>query len=286
MNKVFLAAVGWSLLGAFSTGCKVGKKPTRKHTEVIAPAVNPVADSASAVVVPPPDAPSNTAKALLIDSLAPLYERQLVFTTFNGKAKMHFESGDQKNDFTANFRIEKDKTIWISVAALGGIVNVARVLVTPDSVKAVNYLQKEAYVMPISGVSKLLPAAVDFQALQDFVIGQPLLKSGKATDATSFGGSWSVQMNTDSLIQQLTYNKADSSLRTSQLRSIQENGLAVLINYGNYIGTPERRFSSSRAVNITNGGVQQYLEMNFTDNPVWDQPIETPFSIPTKYTMK
>ncbi len=45
--------------------------------------------------------------------------QKIQYSTFSGKAQMHFENKDQNQDFSGNIRMQKDKNIWASVVALG-----------------------------------------------------------------------------------------------------------------------------------------------------------------------
>lgn len=265
--------------------CKIGKKPVRKQVMQDTAVVQnpPLADT----MIKHGDsiAAANPAKQLLIDSLQTVWKQAIDFSTFSGKAKMHIEIKDDKNDIVANFRIRKDSAIWVAVNATVLSVQVARVYVTPDSFKLINYLQKSVMLMPISDAKKFLPADVDFNTLQNLIIGNALKPVSQPTDATDFGGTWSVQMEGGDYLQQLTYNKSDSTMRSSQLRTRAANGPQAMIQYGNYESKDQRKFANSRATNIINGQEQYYLDMNFS-NAVFDQPVDMPFSIPSKYSIK
>lgn len=287
MSKIVAVAAAGLVIAMGMSSCKMlkfGRKAKRRNVEVInTPPVAVLPDSTAAT--DSAAMATNAEKSRLLTDLAPLWSTSIDYTTFSGKAKMTYEGKGQSNDFTANFRMRKDSVVWVSITAVGGIVNVAKALITPDSIKAVNYLQKEVYLMKFSDAGKLLPAAIDFATLQHFIIGNALMQNGQAVDATDFGGTWTVQMTADSFIQQLAFNKADSTMRTSQLRSVRESGPAIIINYGNYSTPAGRRFADSRAINILNNNEQSYLDMNFS-NVTFDQQLEYPFSVPSKYTVK
>lgn len=285
MSKIVTVLAAGLIVGLGLSSCKLGRKPSRKRTEVVNMPVVTTPDSNATPVNDSAAAALNEAKTKLIADLSPLWQYQAEYATFSGKARMNYEGKGQSHEFTANFRLRKDSVIWVSVSALGGVVNVARALVTPDSIKAVNYLDKTVYLMKLSDASKLLPAAIDFGSLQNFIVGNALMKDGNATDATDFGGTWTVRMDGTDFIQQLAFNKADSSMRTCQLLSRQENGPAISINYGNYEQQSGRKFAGSRAINILNNGEQSYLDMNFS-NANFDQALEFPFSVPSKYKVK
>ena len=225
------------------------------------------------------------AKRTYIASFAPLLNNRLQFTTFSGKAKMHYEGKGQKQEFTSHIRIIKDKVIWVSVTALGGIVQVARLYVTPDTFKLLNYLEKEVTIMPLAEAGKVLPAPVDFSILQNLIIGNVLRTGGTLTDATDMGGLISLQVEEPNVIEQITYSKADSTIKSLQLRSTGPNLMTGLIQFMNYETVNSRKFAMNRDVLVINDGDQYKLDMNF-NNPVFDQPVEVPFSIPKNYKVK
>lgn len=297
-GKAQLGMMALVMAGLLSA-CATGKKPVRKNVHIDKNTItqkygtNSVDTGGAMGNSVAKHEPTTTAastglndkKKELIQSLLPLWNRQLDFKTFSGKAKMHYDARGQKQEFTANIRIAKDRIIWVSISALGGIVNVARAYITPDSIMMVNFLKKEAYRMPISSANKLLPAPVDFSTLQNLIIGNVLRKEGKPTDATDFGGTMTLQMEDQGIIQQAAYNKTDSSLRSMQILSHNDKGPTGMIQYGNYEGIGRYRFAGSRVINVSNNGEPYYMDMNF-NGVEFDNNLEFPFSIPKSYTVK
>src|SRR5688572_5828609 len=65
------------------------------------------------------------------------------FQTFSAKIKVDFEGSDGKKNppFNAFVRLKKDSILWVNInAALG--FDAFRVLITPDSVKVINKLNR------------------------------------------------------------------------------------------------------------------------------------------------
>jgi Domain of unknown function (DUF4292) len=158
--------------------CKVHHGIARKSATspadsvVVAPkdTVKPVAVR---IDTPKPLPPVVDSATIWLGMVQPIWKNSLVFNTFGAKAKVHYESGDNSQDFTASFRVRKDSCIWVTITALGGMVQAARVLITPDSVFMINYLDKEISALPLSDVAKVLPVQVDFTSLQNLILGQP-----------------------------------------------------------------------------------------------------------------
>jgi len=219
----------------------------------------------------------------LIAELTPIWKSRLQYTTFSGKAKVHFEGPDEKQEFTAHIRLRKDSIIWINVTALGGL-SFAKILVTPDSFFMTNVMNKEVTRMPLTHAAKILPTKVDFNSLQNLLVGEPL-RDGNITYASSFVGSWTIQVEDSSYIQRITYNKADSTLRSGQMRTRDPKGPQAITEYGSYDMVDGRRVSTARVINISNGADVFSIDMNCS-NIRFDEPQDYPFSIPKSYEIK
>ena len=274
------------LLSIFLSSCRVWPKP--KHRKLIienSATVTKVRDTATTPMAKRDTIVVSDSKKQLMASLLPVYSIKTQYHTFTGKARMHFVGqDDDKTEFTAHFRLKRDSVIWISITSFG--LQVARVMITPDSVKYINYLKEEVRTMPYTKVSELLPVNVEFPVLQNMIIGNALLQSTATTDATDVGGTWTVQVEDNEFIQQLSYNKADTTIRTCQIRTHTPNGLECVVQYGNYDHVNERKFAFSRTVNaIDTKGAQYYLDMNFM-NATFNSDIDFPFSIPKNYNRK
>lgn len=269
------------------SSCKLVKKPSRKNVSIDSAAVtnNGIIGPVEMNIPVDPAIPNiSPDKQELIAILTPLWNRRIEYETFKGKAKMHYEGSGQRQDFTANIRMAKDSIIWIHITAGMGIVNVARVLITPDSFQMVNYLDKSVMSMPIAEAQAFLPATVDFNMIQSLFLGEVLSSSGVPTDATDFGGTWSLDITDPEVKQQINYNKVDSTMRSQQVLSINNDGFAGIIQYGNYSVINSRKFAISRAININSNSELIYLDMNF-NNASFDQELDFPFSIPASYTL-
>lgn len=298
MNRVVLAILMCCVCGMSS--CSILKKKdktAKKETttidstakDIVAIAV--LEDTAMPVDVVVADKPievkHNTIapeKAALKEQLVPIWKHKMDFSTFKGKAKTHYDGGGMNADFTANVRLARDSVIWVHITAGMGIVNVARVLITQDSFKLVNFLDKTAVRMHIKDAQKMLPAAIDFNLLQSFIIGEALTEPiQELVDITDFGGTWTLHINGLEADQQVAINKADSTLRSQQVLSTARN-FAAMIQYGEYSMVNDRKFAGRRAIAVTNQEQPHQIEMAF-NNAVFDEAMTYPFTIPDSYTI-
>jgi hypothetical protein len=78
-----------------------------------------------------------------------------------------YEGPDEKASFRANLKSEKDKQMLLTISKIN--IPLARLLLTPDSVKMVNYLKKEFLEEEYDYLSELVNMKLDFQLVQSII---------------------------------------------------------------------------------------------------------------------
>lgn len=104
------------------------------------------------------------------------YQNAIDFKTLSGKMKIDYSDGSDSQGVSVSLRMEKDKAIWIS-APFG----VVKAYITPNRVSFYNKLQNEYFDGDFAYLSNILGTELDFQKLQNVLLGQALfnLKEGK-----------------------------------------------------------------------------------------------------------
>lgn len=294
MNRILCGSLLLSMLFLLDS-CALQRLVSGKKTQsntVIAPDTSKIVINEPVrkrIVLPEQDTVGNMPDTTglmrqLVDMVLPIYNSRLQFLSFTCKAKVHFESPEDKQDFTANIRLKKDSVIWVDITALGGMVHAARAYITRDSFFMINYIQKTGTRIALTDVAKILPTQVDFATLQNLIIGEPL-RPGNIRDIAVLGSSWLVKVQDGSYAQNLDYRKTDSALLSNMVSTIAPNGPQATLRYDNFETVSAKRIPSSRAVNIQNGNDRFLLEMEL-QNMEFDKQIETPFSIPKSFSVK
>jgi len=102
-------------------------------------------------------------------------QNKLQFENLNFKAKVQFKSENESRTFNANFRLRKDSALWIYISKSIGInIEIARVLITTDSVKVINKLKNEYFIGDYGYINKRFNLDLEFQLLQALLIGNPI----------------------------------------------------------------------------------------------------------------
>lgn len=97
-------------------------------------------------------------------------ESEFKFEWVNAKANVETLIEDKEENFDIRVRIRRDSAMLITIQYLLGL-EVAKVLITRDSVKMVNYIQKNYFKGDFNYINDLLNADLDFDLLQAVLFG-------------------------------------------------------------------------------------------------------------------
>lgn len=133
-------------------------------------------------------------KPLVVGEVDPgLSARQLIgnhygnesdFRTLSGRIKIDYSTGGDSQGFNVSLRMEKDKVIWIS-----GPLGVVKAMIGPDRVTFYNKLQNEYFDGDFSYLSQLLGFPLDFDKVQNLLLGQAMLDLREERYRTQISGN-------------------------------------------------------------------------------------------------
>ncbi|WP_295800101.1 DUF4292 domain-containing protein [Mucilaginibacter sp.] len=244
----------------FGFGCK-SRKPL---------VVKRVADTTAAVK--PVD--TRAAKLELIKS------KQTSFNTFTGKAKTKLDINGNTNDVTLNIRIQRDKKIWVSITAIAGI-EVARAMITPDSLLLINKLQSLYLRKPFSYVNKYAGEQVNYRTLESLLIGNaiPELLTENAEFKTDSGNT-TISGNLSEVLYKLMLGP---DMKATQTNLSNQNARQTLqVTNSAFIQATNKIMPSQ--IDIASVVKDKKIQVNLHYTKAdYDLPVEFPFSIPSRY---
>jgi hypothetical protein len=284
MNKFNYSIIVAIFCSLFLPSCKIFKhKPSKKKQQEIAAQKQKI-DSMTAALKKEVVVDTNELLKALIAQTAPIWQKRIDLKTFSVKSKMHYEGAGKSYDFVANIRMRKDSLIWISVN-VAGILQVARAIITPDSFKVILYTEKEAFVGPISKANDFLPAGLNFYSLQNLLLGNPILNNANTTSVSDVAPNWIVRFEHENYIEQLQFNKVDSTLMNTQLITQGVANKALTQSLSNFELFNNLKIATERKLNILNDSITLVVDMSYS-NVAIDNELSYPFSIPQNYTIK
>lgn len=253
-----------------------------RHARQIAGTSFPVADTTQHNIKTD-SASIAAATAFNKNLLTKLRNNYIPFNSFSAKLKVDFETDTkQMSGINANMRMLKDSIIWISVSA-PIVGEVARAIITPDSLKAVDKFHKRVYLRALKDAKDILNIPFDFKTLQDLIIGNPIYLTDSiyqvvktpavlsfSCDSTQFTSLFNVFAD-DYILQQSKVMDKDSTSNRS-----------VELTYGEYKSMDRFKFATRRRIFIEE---KSYTKINMEFNKVdFDQPLSFPFSVPSGYS--
>jgi hypothetical protein len=205
---------------------------------------------------------------------------QTSFDAFSGKARTTLDINGNSNDVTLNIHIKKDRKIWISITAIAGI-EVARVLITPDSMMIINRLQGVYLKKPFSYINKFAGDQVNYKTIESLLIGNAIPELiNEDADLRTSPDSIALTGNLQDLVYKLIIGP---DMRVTQTNLSNQNaGQSMQVNNNTFIQSGNRTIPSQ--IDITSLVNDKKIQVNLHYvKSVFDQPLEFPFSIPARY---
>lgn len=102
-----------------------------------------------------------------------LSQQEFMFDHLSAKANVKLTQNNKKKPpFKANIRIKRDSLIWISISAFH--VEVARLMISQDSVKVINKVDKNYFLGDYEYINRRFNVELEFDVIQSILVGNPI----------------------------------------------------------------------------------------------------------------
>ncbi|MFI5344538.1 MAG: DUF4292 domain-containing protein, partial [Chlamydiales bacterium] len=203
----------------------------------------------------------------------------------------------ESTSFDINLRMRKDSAIWISITPLLGI-EVARVLVTHDSLRIIDRLGKVYMPRDFGYLENMLKTKMNFEIMQAVIIGNyfPYLKNEKLKsvyeDSTYLILSTLNKRRAKRVTEDKDPNKPiiqdfwiDSNYKINKSKITDDKLDRTLeADYGHYFYLNEKLFPHSIFVSVTSSSPLK-INVDFKKVALEDS-LSMPFTVPDKYERK
>ena len=99
-----------------------------------------------------------------------IQDNEFKYNWISAKADAEVNVDGEDNKLDIRLRVRKDSAIWISIQAIG-LVDIAKLLITRDSVKMVVYVKKQYFKGDFNYINQLLHADLDYDLIQAALFG-------------------------------------------------------------------------------------------------------------------
>lgn len=206
------------------------------------------------------------------------------------KSKVDFKSKSQDFDNTnVNIRMKKDSMIWLSVTGVG--FEVARGIITPDSIIFMDKIHKDYFVFTYEQLSKQYNFELNFALLQSIIIGNlPFPERGDASFVKE-NEFYLLKQNVERL--EVSNYIAENNLKLSRLMATEvPTQNTFTLNYEDFRDVKSFLFPFTSRINL-NVKSQKDQQINQTNMRIKHSKVDLvsenpgfPFSVPTSYKRK
>lgn len=157
-NGLFIFTINATIMFMFLLGCK-----TKKHAHKFADnRITPIEDTVQGKC----RLDFKSSKTLTKN----IKESELMYKWIYAKADVETLIDGDDHQLDVRIKGRKDSAIWISIQAVG-LIDVAKLLITKDSVKMVMYLKRQYFVGDFNYINQVLNADLDFDLVQAALFG-------------------------------------------------------------------------------------------------------------------
>lgn len=220
---------------------------------------------------------SYSAKDLKIENIA--------FDYLTIKSKIEFKETHKTTKAGALLRIKKDSVIWFNLTGALGVQGV-RGIITKDSVKIINRVDKTYYLYDFEEVSKEFKFPIDFNLIQSMIVGDMPKPLKDSNTIKKNGDRFIIKQDIENIritnfVDQLSMKLEEVNVTEKET----DNSLKLL--YKDFKNVNEQGLPFSIFISLLHnnefGAIETQLNIDHIKAEESDKPLRFPFSIPKKY---
>jgi len=201
-----------------------------------------------------------------------------------------------KTELNGQIRLQNDSVIWISLSPALGI-EVARLMITSDSIQFINRLNKTYFVGDYHFISTLFQTTIDFDILQSLLVGNDLHSYENATFRASIDAMEYRLQSTNRLkkrkylkkedtpnilVQSIWLNPDNFKITRINLKEFGEENKKLQAEYSSFKPVNSQLFPTRLNIDLQSNK-KLTIQLDFSHVEV-DTKQAFPFKIPGNYT--
>ena len=204
------------------------------------------------------------------------------------KSKIEFQEASSSKNATALIRLKKDSVLWFNLSGTLGVQGL-RGIMTQDSLKMINRVDKEYWVMDYNDLSKEFNFKIDFAIIQAMVLGEMPKGMQEGETISKERDRYVIHQNFgDVYIDNYISASTRKVTEVNILEAPTKNSMTLL--YGDFQQVNEQYFPFSSFVSLIHnnefGELETRVDIKHTKVEFSDKSLRFPFTIPTRYAKK
>lgn len=214
--------------------------------------------------------------------------KEIDFTYFSSKAKLHFKDGHTDVKANVNIRMKKDSILWMSINAAAGI-EAFRCMITQDSIHILDRLKNEYTVLSFEGLSQKLHTTLTFQMIQAMILGNLMIAKSKDDKLKKTDTTYSILRQKNGNINIDNHVKA-SSMKIEMVDIKQSDTDNLTIKYFNFVPLGNHSFPGKNEIILNHKEGSGYqttnIDVDHNKSECSDKELNFPFNVPNKFIRK
>jgi outer membrane lipoprotein-sorting protein len=201
------------------------------------------------------------------------------YQSLSAKLKINYEGPEDQQAFKGNLRVIRDSAIWMSVSPLFGL-EVARFLITPDSVRFIDRVNNEYLAEPLHRAGSIYNAPVNFRILESLISGNLAFEDLKIKSLDSDSSFYYLSLQGDDLEVQVKIN--GGSFLADALNVQQKDANRTMsVDYAAYSPVDSQYFSHQRNLQLK---AAENVDVSMKFSRVrFNNPVNIVFVVPENY---
>jgi Domain of unknown function (DUF4292) len=204
------------------------------------------------------------------------------FLSTKSKVVIKTETGEQ--NVNISIRIKKDSLIWLSAGLMG--IEGVRAMISADSIKMIDKINKKAYIFDFATLSKRFNFDLNFKLIQAILVGNMPLEQSRLDEILTEGLGQIIRQNREPI-------SIDNYIETGRLQSIkvkEQKGNTLAIQYTDFqpVSALSFPFLSNTTISFMKDSkpVETKISIQHQKVEIPTEPLAFPFSIPATYERK
>lgn len=225
-----------------------------------------------------------------------MLENHVSFDYMNAKFNIEYIEGRKTTELRGQLRIKYDSITWLSFSPALGI-EAARILLSNDTVKFINRLNKTYFIGEYEILDSLLNTTIDYSILQSMILGNDITQYDVNKYRSSIDGGLyritiqerrkikkelkSGEIDSKVLVQNVWLDPNNFRIRKVNLKELGDDNKKLDVTYEDFRQIGDQLFPSKIVINIVS---QKSITINVDMLRIeLNEPLSFPFKVPKKY---
>ncbi len=209
------------------------------------------------------------------------YNLKRNFSTVYIKSSAKYKDDKQSQSVSAEIRIKKDEQILVSVRFLG--ITLAKALITPTQVKYYEKIGEKFFEGDYSTLSKWLGTDLDFQKVQNMLIGEAMddLAKGKYTTTIDNNLYKLEDASSKNTAKSFYFEAANYLIKKQEVTQAKEDRM-LQVSYPNHKEYTEAVLPAEISIQAIQKGKKTNINIDY-NSVTFNENLTFPYSVPDGY---